>query len=240
MTPDKILDGFVSRAREAASANLESIILYGSAAAGNFTPEISDLNILCVLRDTSFAALQALEPVAKWWDGKKQPAPLIIARNELERSADVFAIEWLDMRENHRVLFGADVLANLQVPMRLHRIQVEYELREKLILLRQGFLLSANNDKKIWDLTVHSAPSFFTLFRHALIALGETPSPNKAEVVQALAKKTQFDPQAMIEVLELRQRKARPDSNVKQLCARYLAAIEQVTAAVDTMMDSQS
>lgn len=240
MTPEKILDGFVTRIREAAGANLESMILYGSAVAGNFTPDISDLNILCVLRDASFAALQALEPVAKWWDSQKQPAPLIMARNEIERSADVFAIEWIDMRENHRVLFGADVLANLQIPMRLHRIQVEYELREKLILLRQGFLLSANNEKKVWELTVHSAPSFYTLFRHALIALGETPSANKAEVVRALAKKAQFDSAALIEVLELRHRKAKPTSDVKQLCARYLAAIEQVTAAVDTMMDSQS
>jgi hypothetical protein len=240
MTPEKILDGFVTRIREAAGANLESVILYGSAAAGNFTPDISDLNILCVLHDASFAALQALEPAAKWWDGQKQPAPLIMARNEIERSADVFAIEWIDMRENHRVLFGADVLANLQIPMRLHRIQVEYELREKLILLRQGFLLSANNEKKVWELAVHSAPSFYTLFRHALIALGETPSANKTEVVQALAKKAQFDSAVMIEVLELRHRRARPTSHVTQLCARYLAAIEQVTAAVDTMMDSQS
>ncbi len=240
MIPEKILDGFITRIRGAAGSNLESIILYGSAAAGNFTPEISDINILCVLHDASFAALQTLEPVAKWWDNQKQPAPLIMASNEIEHSADVFAIEWLDMRENHRVLFGTDVLANLQIPMRLHRIQVEYELREKLIILRQGFLLSANNEKKVWELLLHSAPSFYTLFRHALIALGETPSPNKTETLQALARKIQFDSAAVVEVLELRQRKAKPSSDVKQLCARYLAAIEQVTAAVDTMMDSQS
>jgi hypothetical protein len=240
MTPEKIIDGFVTRIREATGANLESIILYGSAAAGSFTPDISDLNILCVLRDASFASLQALEPAAQWWNGQKQPAPMIMTRTELERSADVFAIEWIDMRENHRVLFGADVLVNLQIPMRLHRIQVEYELREKLLLLRQGFLLSANNEKKIWELVVHSVPSFFTLFRHALIALGEKPAPNKTDTVRALAEKTQFDPAAMIEVLELRQRNSRPKSDIKQLCARYLTAIEQVTAAVDTMMDSQS
>jgi predicted nucleotidyltransferase len=238
MNSEKVLDGFVSRLRDAADANLESVILYGSATSGDFRPGLSDLNIFCVLRDTSFSALQALEPAAKWWDSQKQPAPLVMTREELERSADVFAIEWIDMRESHRVLYGSDVLANLQIPMHLHRVQVEYELREKLILLRQGFLLASGSDKKIWELTQRSAPSFSTLFRHALIALGEKPSASKAEMIQMLAKRAGFDPTAITEVLELRQRKASP-GDVKRVCARYLAAIEHVTAAVDRMMDSQ-
>jgi hypothetical protein len=159
---------------------------------------------------------------------------------EMQHASDVFAIEWLDMREHHRVLYGADVLANLQIPMRLHRFQVEYELREKLILLRQAFLLAGNNTKKLWDVTVRAAPSFSVLFRHALIALGETPPAAKAEVARFLAKRVEFDPSAVIEVFDLRQREARPsNSDVKRICSQYLAAIEQVTAAVDRMMDSQ-
>jgi hypothetical protein len=240
MNSEKILDGFVSRLRESAGANLESVVLYGSAATGNFNPEFSDLNVFCVLRVASFAALQALEPAAKWWNGQKQPAPLVMTRAEMEQAADVFAIEWLDMRESHRVLYGADVLTNLQIPMRLHRVQVEYELREKLVLLRQAFLLAGASNKKLWDVMLHSVPSFFTLFRHALIAFGETPPATKATVAHALAKHAGFDAAAVIEVLELRQRKRRPnDFEVKRVCAGYLAAIEQVITAVDRMMDSQ-
>ena len=58
-----------------------------------------------------------------------------MTRQELERSTDVFTIELLDMQQHHRVLFGEDVVQGLQIPMHLHRVQVEYELREKLILL---------------------------------------------------------------------------------------------------------
>jgi hypothetical protein len=240
MNTEKLLDGLVTRFREAAGANLESIILYGSAVGGDFRPGHSDLNMFCVLRDASFMALQALEPAAKWWDGQKQPAPLLMTLAEMERAADVFAIEWLDMRESHRVLYGADVLTKLQIPMRLHRFQVEYELREKLVLLRQGFLLAGGSAKKLWDVTLRSAPSFSTLFRHALITLGETPPAAKADAVRLLAKRAEFDPVAVIEVFDLRQREARPgDSDIKRICSQYLAAIEQVTAAVDRMMDSQ-
>ena len=240
MNAEKLLDDFVTRLRKAAGANLESIILYGSAAGSDFRPGHSDLNVFCVLRDASFTALQALESAAKWWDGQKQPPPLVMTFEEMERAADVFAIEWLDMREHHRVLHGSDVLANLQIPMRLHRFQVEYELREKLILLRQGFLLAGGNAKKLWDVTLRSAPSFSTLFRHALTALGDTPPAAKADATRLLAKRAEFDPAAVIEVFDLRQRAARPgDSDIHRVCSQYLAAIEQVTAAVDRMMDSQ-
>ena len=60
---DKKIGEFVSRLKEAAGSNLESVILFGSAVAGDFHPEFSNVNLFCVLRDASFAALQALSPV---------------------------------------------------------------------------------------------------------------------------------------------------------------------------------
>ncbi|MGB2606562.1 MAG: nucleotidyltransferase domain-containing protein, partial [Candidatus Sulfotelmatobacter sp.] len=136
MVPEKQISDFVGRLRAAAGANLESVILFGSAAAGDFHPEFSNVNLFCVIRDSSFAALQTLAPAVKWWDSQKQPPPLFMTRDEIERSADVFTIELLDMREHHRVLFGEDVVKSLSIPANLHRVQVEYELREKLALLR--------------------------------------------------------------------------------------------------------
>src|SRR5262249_19892759 len=146
----------------------------------------------CVLRDTSFAALQRLAPVADWWHKQKQPAPLCMTRQELERSADVFTIELLDMVQHHHVLFGEDVLQGLRISTHLHRVQVEYELREKLILLRQHFLLADNNISRLWDVVLHSAPSFTTLFRHALVALGSEGLTNRRAAIQTLAKQVDF------------------------------------------------
>src|SRR3984893_1548518 len=146
MVPEKQIDDFVSRLRAAAGANLESVILFGSAVAGDFHPEFSNVNLFCVIRDSSFAALQSLAPAVKWWDGQKQPPPLFMTRDEIGRSTDVFTIELMDIKEHHRVLFGEDVLQGLTIPTKLHRIQVEYELGEKLALLRQHMLLSSGND----------------------------------------------------------------------------------------------
>jgi len=65
MIPEDKIGEFVKRAREAAGTNLESIILFGSAAGGDYDPDFSNFNLFCVLRDSSFAALETLSPVAK-------------------------------------------------------------------------------------------------------------------------------------------------------------------------------
>jgi predicted nucleotidyltransferase len=241
MVPEKKINDFVSRLRTAAGANLESVILFGSAVAGDFHPEFSNVNLFCVLRDSSFAALQALSPAVKWWDAQKQPAPLFMTRDEIERTNDVFTIELLDIKQNHRVLFGEDVFQDLSIPAKLHRIQVEYELGEKFALLRQHLLLASGNDARMWELLTRSVSSFTTLFRHALMVLGHDAPIGKRAAVQTLSKLIGFDASPFLQVLDVRERKAdRKTLNVADVFSRYLAALEQVNATVDKMLDSDT
>jgi predicted nucleotidyltransferase len=230
---------FIARAREAAQDNLVSVILYGSAAANDFHPAYSDVNLFCVLRDGSFAALKTLAPVVRWWDRQKQPPPLFMTREEVKRSADVFSIELLDMQQHHRVLFGEDVLKEMVIPTNLRRVQVEYELREKLALLRRHLSLAVGKDKPMWQILTQSISSFVTLFRHALAVLGEDAPASKRETVKRLADKTGFDPSGFLHVLDVREHRVKPkDLDVNDVFSRYLAAVEQVTDAVDRMLDS--
>jgi hypothetical protein len=241
MIPEKTINDFVSRLRTAAGANLESVILFGSAVAGDFHPEFSNVNLFCAIRDASFAALQALAPAVKWWDGQKQPAPLFMTRDEINRSTDVFTIELMDIKQHHRVLFGEDLLQDLTIPTKLHRVQVEYELGEKLALLRQHLLLASGNDSRMWELLLRSVSSFATLFRHALIVLGSEAPVAKREAVQALSRQIGFDASAFLQVLDVREGKAdRKKFDVADVFSRYLAALEQAAAAVDKMLDSGS
>ena len=84
MVAEKQLDEFVSRMQKAAGENLHSVILYGSAAAGDYNPEFSNLNLLCILRETSFSKLSAVRRVVEWWYRQKHPAPLVMTEEELE------------------------------------------------------------------------------------------------------------------------------------------------------------
>jgi hypothetical protein len=239
MIPETSINEFVNRLRNAAGLNLVSVILYGSAAAGDYVADHSDVNLLCVLRETSFASMQALSPAVAWWREQKRRTPLIMGTEELRRSADVFSIELLDMQQSHRVLWGEDVLKTLVIPTQFHRVQLEYELREKTILLRQGLLSAAGNAPAMWELLLRSLPAFATLFRHALQELGEPATPSKREAVQKLADRIGCDAGAFLQLLDIREHKAdRKTADVNALFGRYLKTVEQVTAAVDRMLDS--
>jgi predicted nucleotidyltransferase len=232
------LNELVSKMRETAGDNLVSVVLYGSAADGEFHSGYSDLNLLCVLRDTSFAALAKISPVTEWWRKRKHQPPLVLTAEELRTTADVFSIEFTDMKQRYRILFGEDVLRDLNVPMHFHRSQVEYEIREKLFLLRQHVLLAGSDEKHLWEVLLNSLSSFTTLFRHVLIELGEQGRKHSREAVVDLAGRLNFDPYAFVQLIDIRaQAVNRKQFRAADVAARYLSTIEKVASAVDTMQN---
>ena len=146
--------------KEFAATNLECIILFGSAARGDFQPGLSDINVACILRSLSVEELGRLAGVVKWWCvEQKEPAPLFFTGDELRQAADVFAIEILDMKHGRRVLYGKDVVANIEVPMNLHRVQVEHDLRTMILKLRQHYLRSHGNSNELAPILLARGPS---------------------------------------------------------------------------------
>jgi len=236
---EKDLRELVEKLKQAAGDNLKSVVLYGSAASGDFQPKHSDLNILCVLERLDGAELAKLNPTAAWWARKDHPAPLVFTLEELHRLADVFAIELLDIQASRRVLDGEDVFASLRVPMSLHREQVERELHTNLVRLRQGSLATVRSDANLERLMSASVSTFVALFRHALIALDVEPPQAKRAVVDRLASLLGFDASGLHAVLDAREGK-RPlrSAGVPATFAAYLAGVTRVAEEVDRRLAS--
>jgi len=228
------LTELVERLKAAAGSNLTTVVLYGSAVTGEFLAEHSDLNVLCVLDQAGARELELLHPVAEWWMRQGNPAPLVFTLDELQRSADVFAIELFDMKENHRILLGSDFLANFEVSLRLHRLQVERELRTNWLRLRQAILMAPPKPKIRLGIMLSSNSAFCTLFRHALIASGHPKPASKREAVSAIALLASADPAAFHSVLDLREGKRKEKAiDVDAALQGYLEFVEAVTNYVD-------
>lgn len=230
---DALLSELKERLQMAVEANLESLVLYGSAAANDFDEDFSDLNVLCLLKQLDGGTLARLAPVVKWWQGKGQPLPMIFTLEELRRSADVFAIELYDIKEHHRVLHGPDHISALQVPMELHRVEVEREFRVNLIRLRQQYMAVAQDKEKVRDLMAASISTFLTLFRHARIALRQPAPGNKREAVAQMAESMAIDAAAFEAILNLRGDRKNQKMDCGELFNRYLQGLDQVVAEVD-------
>ena len=253
----------VAKLGAAAGSNLKSVVLYGSAVTGEFHPKHSDLNVLCVLGKLGAHELAQLSATSRWWQGQGHPAPLAFTLEELQRAADVFAIELLDIKTSNRVLFGEDVFASMEVPMRLHHLQVERELRTSLVRLRQRYLAAPHDNKAVLRLMTDSVSSFGALFRHALIALGQPkpeprPEPGseskpaagdqkrdgperKREVVDRLAALLGFNAIGFHIVLDLRQGKRQERAvDVPSTFSTYLEAVTRVADEVDRRLGEKS
>jgi predicted nucleotidyltransferase len=231
---DKLLAQLKDKLLVAAGDNLKAVVLFGSAARGEYHERHSDLNVLCVLGQAGADEIEALHDTATWWEQKKFPAPQIFTLDELRASADIFAIELLDMKAHHKMIYGEDFFGELEVPLQWHRLQVERELRTNWVKLRQGILLAPQKDPVFMSLMDASVSTFVTLFRHALVVLGEEPPAGRREIVAAVSQLVGARPEPFQTILDVREGK-RPAREVKarETLREYLDLVERVTDEVD-------
>ncbi len=233
---DGKLTELVSRLKEAAGKNLESVILHGAAARGDFRPGTSDLNVLCTLVTMDVNELQRLAPVVKWWTHElHEPAPLFFLTEELRSSTDVFAIESLDIKRSHKVLFGENVVKDLEIPMNLHRVEVEHELRMLLLRLRQHVLHAGHNEMEIGKALRKSFSGAMTLLRHTLLAFGEEPPAGAVQMFERIEGVTGASAKAFQEAHAFRE-VGSVEGDLFTAYDHYLKAIEKVIVALDGML----
>lgn len=233
------LSELVNRLKSAAGDNVKAVVLYGSAVSGEFHAAHSDLNTLCIVERAGAADLERLHPVAEWWIKERNPAPLLFTMEELRRSADIFAIELVDIKRHHRMLLGADFLDGFDVPMRLHGLQVERELRTGWLRLRQAVLAAPHQKKMHLGIMLESVAAFCTLFRHAMLAVGQAMPGNKRESVDAVAGLSGGNPAGFHTILDLRHGKRKEkEVDIEATLATYLEFVEVVTNEVDRRLDT--
>ncbi len=235
LAQEEKLTEIVRRLQEAAGDNLQSIVLYGSAARGDFHVHKSDLNLLCVLKSAKVQELARIAAIVRWWSVQlREPAPRIFTHEELSRSADVFAIELLDIGQHHRVLFGSDPVEGIKVPMNLHRVELEHELRTALQKLRAHFLHSSDNEAHLREIYAQSISSISVLLRHFLIVLGEDSSLDKSALYSRIEELTGAE--AAVFELGRQLRDNHPVTEIVRAYGKYLEAIEIVIHSLDALV----
>ena len=233
LSTDAKLTELVNRLKEFAATNVECVILFGSAARGDFRPGHSDLNVACILHSLTVEELGRLAGVVNWWcTEQKEPAPLFFTKDELRQAADVFAIETLDMKHGRRVLYGKDIVAEIEVPMNLHRVQVEHDLRTMVLKLRQRYLRAPGNSKELAPVLRRSFSGVLTLLRHVVIAFGEEPPLAERDIVARASALTGSNASAFDALLKLRDT-GEFHGEIISVYGAYLKALEKISSALD-------
>jgi len=232
---DTLLQQLVTKLELAFSGRLVSVVLYGSGAAPGQSDRLSDLNILCVLKEITPRELGEAEPVLHWWRQQDQPDPLLMSEEEVANSADCFPIEFRDMQRARRVLYGLDPIEGLTIHDTDYRAQVEHELRTNLLRLRQQGAGLLSDPAALVSLCAESESTFAVLGRHALLLAGITPAEDRHELVRQLSLTLHANLGVFHTLLDLRAGRAPARLDAVELFSQYLVSIQALVAFVDRL-----
>lgn len=231
MIPEQLTE----RMKSICGSNLKAVILYGSAVAGDHAGRRSDYNVLVVLDRLGVTELNALSSVTRRWVNAGNPAPRLFTPQGLAGSVDLFPLEIADLQENHKVLFGQDLVKDFPLHQKNLRLQLEHELNGKLIQLRQHYLLAQGNPRQVTELLIRSLSTFLVLFRGALRLYQPKVPAQKMEALRELAKRMALPTRAFESIEQLKKGKQVPGLDSGKLFTEYLQAIETVVNAVDKL-----
>ena len=226
------LEKIVGALKDALGDRLRSIVLYGSAARGDFQKATSDINLLVVLEKMDPETLALLSPAMSKWRRDSQPFPRFFTPELIAESTDVFPIEYLDIRAHHVVLYGPDPFESLVVHEEHLRLWCEREMREKMMRLREAYIMSQGKEKALKNLLVESYSIFLAIFRGCLHLLGgEMPARND-EVIDVFCTRAELD-QFPFDTIGSMRRKEKVDIDLKELFARYYDELTKAVHRVD-------
>lgn len=231
-------EAFIDDLRSTHGKNLAAVILYGSAAAGDFIPHRSDYNLLVALDRITPVDLQNAHACVREWVKTGHPIPVYFTVSELQNAADVFPIEFHQMEDARKVLYGRDVLENVVISDNFLRHQSEYELRSKLLLLRRSYIAVSESAEGLAHLMTESLASFSSIFRAVLMLIGVGSSPQKHHITETLVKELDLDGTVFDRIFAFRKQKPGAEFDVveaNKLFAAYMEQIEKVIATVDAV-----
>ncbi|MGH9967657.1 MAG: hypothetical protein ACREBG_07455 [Pyrinomonadaceae bacterium] len=229
------LKGLVSDLQTTHGDNLASVVVYGSAAAGDHVELRSDYNLLIALNRITPEDLRQAQAPMREWRRLGHPLPVYFTVEELSDAADVFPIEFHQMANARIVLFGKDPFEFVKLSDVHLRHQAEYELRSRLIQLRRLYIPASVSIEKLCDLMNDSLASFASLFRAVLLLHGKAAPVAKPDCVRATVELLGLDAEPFERIFAMRATGKRPatEQETNDLFAAYMAQIERVVEAVD-------
>jgi hypothetical protein len=230
------LDDLVSQLSAAYGGELRSVVLYGSAAAGEHIPKRSDYNVLVIADALDATRLRSAAAVARAWADSGNPPPMTLTSREWKSSSDIFPMEYADILERHRVLHGEPPFEGVAVSKADLRLQVEREAMGKLLHFRQGVLAAGNDGKRQLALLEASLSAIMIVFRGVARLAGDTPSADNETLAQSIAAKAGFDAAPFTRVVRhVRGDTALAPREAESVIAGYLDALERLVAFIDRL-----
>ena len=169
----KKLDNFVSDIKNIFGKRLKSVFVYGSKANIELEKLDYDIDIMVITETLSGDDIKKCSvPVKKWmggfWDKQKNPLPVFMGEKEWFNSADVYAMEYSDIKENHKIIYGENLINSLNIKDSDLRLQCEAEMKNLLMRFRKHYILFADSPREINEMLFSATKTLNAIFKSVL------------------------------------------------------------------------
>jgi hypothetical protein len=230
------LDELVNQLQKAYGAELRAVVLYGSAAAGEQFAKLSDTNVLVLVETLDLERLRREAAIARGWAEAGNPPPLTLTVQEWGSSADIFPMEYADILERHRVLYGSPPFEGIVVDRDHLRLEVEQQALGKLLQLRQGVLATESSGRALLELLASRLSTLMVIFRGVVRLHGECPPTDYVALARAVAERAGFDPEPFVKLVRhVRGETKIAEGEAAALLEGILAGAQRVVVHVDAI-----
>ena len=225
---------FSEKLKQAFGNELVSVILYGSATTDDYNPQKSDHNFLVVLTPKGIQDIKKIQSSVRSWKRNRILFPLFMTREYIHSSLDSFPIEFFNIKQAYQVIFGEDVLANMEIKKKDIRIQCERELKGKLLHLRQDYILTQGKSGLIRRLIGQSIMTFASIFRALLFMKNIPIQQNLEAIIKETCGEFHLDLALFQNLLAIRQKGITYTKfELEHFMQRYILEIDRLCKDVD-------
>ena len=237
--PDRPQDIFVPLTQDYLkifNRELVALIIYGSAAGGSYIRGKSDINLLVVLTPAGLERMADALHTVRAWQKRRVAVPLVMSRDFLLSSLDSYPIEFLNMKNSHIVIYGENILESITIRPEDLRLQIERELRGKLILLRQGYWEAQGRARGLKKLIGGSLTAFISIFNALLFLKGEKSPPERRATIREMGRIFALDTAVFEQCADIKEGANRLSPKaIENVFNRYIREVEKICTLVDRL-----
>lgn len=230
---------YISSLRELDEENLVSIVLYGSAARGEYVDGVSNINLLVVLRDDHIGQVKRMAEVSRQARKRHKIEPRFLSLEMIKTASDVLPIAFLDMQRCYWLLLGEDVLKDIMIEKHNLRYQCEYQLRFDFLRMRHVYLFTIHDSEMMADRLVRSFTHFLHLLKYIYLLHGEDFPLKHEDVIMGAKPRFGLNDDLMRRILDLKLNHKRVRrQEVETLFEGYLDLLQDSIRLVDDLEGS--
>jgi hypothetical protein len=217
---------------------LRAVLLAGEAAGPEYRPGETPLAVVVVLAEIGAETLRRTRSRTAAWRRRRIPAPVLLDARSLKGSLDVFPLELLELRDRHQTLYGsAEAIEELEVALPHLRLEIEEQLRGKLLHLMTAYLEAGPSPRALRRLLLDCQPGFAMLLRGLLRLRGGESAPRPAdpqEVIAAVETQTGVALPSLRRLDRVRRgREPLPRAQLEPLFEALLTEVQRLGRLVD-------